>query len=276
MAGSDGQVVFTVELDDTAFQAEMTRLQGSLAELCQSVLAAFSLSPAQLAAANAAGAQWAAGFAAGIRQSTAATLAAQGAVNTATSAARSVGTAGGTGVGQSIVAGMAAGASGQSGLLSAALTRIIHAALAAARRAAGITSPSRLFRDEVGRYLTLGVQDGFTDTMAQSVLPAMNISLTQTAAAGRQALNGTLLAAIGQSVTEKISLPVFSQAGTAALNASAAQGAYETARPSDTVYHVTQNVTFSSPMQAPDEVARAMRRQAAYGLAAARGKEARV
>lgn len=142
MAGSDGQVVFTVELDDTAFQAAITRLQGSLAGLCQSVLAAFRLSPAQLLAANAAGTQWAAGFAAGIRQSTAATLAAQNAVNTATSAARSVGLAGGTGVGQSIVAGMAAGANGQSGLLSAALTRIIHAALAAARRAAGIASPS--------------------------------------------------------------------------------------------------------------------------------------
>lgn len=274
MAGSDGQVVFTVELDDTAFQAGITRLQGSLAGLCQSVLAAFRLSPAQLLAANAAGTQWAAGFAAGIRQSIAATLAAQNAVNTATSAARSVGLAGGTGVGQSIVAGMAAGANGQSGLLSAALTRIIHTALAAARRAAGIASPSRLFRDEVGRYLALGVQDGFTDTMAQSALPAMGRSLAQTAAAGRQALNGTLLASIGQAATASVSAPILS--GAVALNAYPAQGSYGTAKPGDTVYHITQNITFSSPMQAPDEVARAMRRQAAYGLAAARGKEART
>jgi hypothetical protein len=51
-------------------------------------------------------------------------------------------------------------------------------------------------------------------------------------------------------------------------------GAYTASAPAaggEPVYNVTQNITFASVLQAPDEVARAVRRQATYGLAAARG-----
>ena len=55
MADGDGQVVFTIDLDDTAFQAGLKRLQSTVDTFCHTVLSAFTLSAAQLAAANAAG-----------------------------------------------------------------------------------------------------------------------------------------------------------------------------------------------------------------------------
>ena len=49
------------------------------------------------------------------------------------------------------------------------------------------------------------------------------------------------------------------------------QQAVQRAQPAERVIHLTQNITFAAAMQAPDEIARAIRRQAAYGLAGARG-----
>ena len=44
------------------------------------------------------------------------------------------------------------------------------------------------------------------------------------------------------------------------------------ARPGDSVVNMTQNITFETAMQAPDEIARAVRRQATWGLANARAQ----
>ena len=55
MAGSDGQVVFTIEMDDTAFQAGMLRLSAALDALAVSVTAVLSGSGAQLGEALALG-----------------------------------------------------------------------------------------------------------------------------------------------------------------------------------------------------------------------------
>jgi len=272
MAESDGQVVFTVELDDIGFQAGMARMQAALVTLGNNVLSSFTIGERQLNAANASGRRWVNSFAAGVRESTAATAAVESVVTAAAAAAGSSGYSGGAGVGRSIVSGMAAGASGMGGTLSAALVRIIRSALAAARRAAGISSPSRLFRDEVGRYLALGVQSGFTDTMAASVLPAIGRSVTQSAAAGLQALDGTLLAAVRRTPETQLALPAASGVNTSALAAAAVlpPAGARAAGDGDGVTNVTQNITFEAAMQAPDEVARAIRRQAAHGLAGAR------
>lgn len=267
MAQSDGQVVFTVELDDAAFQQGMARLQATLNTLSQSMVTAFTLSSAQLDGAGSAGAQWAARFAAGARGSGAVTAAAQTVVSKATSAARKQGLSGGIGVGQNIVAGMASGALSKSGVLNAALAAIIAAALAAARRAAGIASPSRLFHDEVGRYLALGVQSGFTDTMAQSVLPAIGRSVQSGAAAGLQSLDPSLLQNVQQALGAKLAVPITARLGIAGPGSALPGGI---ANDSAQTVNVTQNIAFSSTMQAPDEIARAIRRQTTYGLAAAR------
>jgi hypothetical protein len=272
MAESDGQVVFTVELDDAGFQEGMVRLEAALTTLGQNVLSAFSIGEKQLNEAEASGRRWVASFATGVRGSAAATTAVKSAVSAATSAASTAGYSGGLAAGRNIVAGIASGADGMGAALNASLTRIVYNALAAARRAAGISSPSKLFRDEVGRYLALGVQSGFTDTMAASVLPAIGKSVQASASAGRQALDGTLLAAVRREAGAGYALPDTGGISAATLGNSVTlpvTGA-QAAAGGDNVTNVTQNITFEASMQAPDEVSRAIRRQATYGLAGAR------
>lgn len=272
MAGGDGAVIFTVELDDSAFQAGMARLDAALAGIGHAAYAALQLGAAQLAEAYAAGGQWADKVAAGMAASRSPANAIRAVATSAASAATAAARAGGASIGQNMVDGMAAGASGRGGALSAAVTRVVKQALAAARRAAGIASPSRLFRDEVGQYLALGVQSGFEDTMGQSVLPAIGAGVSRMAEAGRRALSGTLLAAAQDAAAIGAMLPTPTQVSAAVLRGSAADaGAGGTVpRAGDSVVNVTQNITFESTLQAPDEVARALRKQATWGLAGAR------
>ncbi|MCE5343843.1 MAG: hypothetical protein LLF96_09745 [Eubacteriales bacterium] len=275
MAGSDGQVIFTVELDDAGFQDGLARMQAAVHTLGESVLSALTLSAAQWNEAYASGSQWIASFASGLRSGSAVATALKSAVSGAAAAASAAGRSAGVSVGQSIVSGIVSGVTGRSGALNAALTSIVASALAAARRAAGIQSPSALFRDQVGRYLALGVQSGFTDTMEQSVLPAINQSVGKSAAAGQQALSNTLLMNVQRALDAKIALPDTANLSAGVLRYSAADayasGATAGVRGADNVTNVTQHITFSSAMQAPDEIARAIRRQAIYGLAGARG-----
>ena len=272
MPSGDGQVVFSVELDDTAFQAGLTRLSASISTLGEQVYQALSLSGAQLTQAQASGAEWAQRMAAGIGASKSVSAALR--MLTAGAAAANLGSAKaqGASVGQALTDGIISGASGRGGALNAALRRIVQNALAAAKHAAGIASPSKLFRDEVGQYLALGVQSGFQDTMRASVLPAMARSVAQSAAAGRTALDGTLLSAVRQAAVTPLTATL--PTAVSGVTISAAASRYATgngmATGGDAVTNVTQNITFAAPMQAPDEVARAMRRQATYGLAGAR------
>ena len=274
MATGDGQVVFTVELDDTAFQAGMARLNAALAGIGAAVYAALALGAAQLAEAYAAGGQWAGRMAAGIVGSRSVAAAVKTAATAAATAATATARTGGTGVGRSMVDGMASGAASRSGVLAAAIARVVQQALAAARRAAGIASPSRLFHDEVGQYLALGVQSGFEDTMAASVVPAIGAGVGRTAQAGRRALAGTVLAVAQSALGAQLSLPTLPQISAAALHGAAVAipAGAAAARPGDSVVNMTQNITFETAMQAPDEIARAVRRQATWGLANARAQ----
>lgn len=266
MAGSDGQVVFTIEMDDTAFQAGMLRLNAALDALAVSVTAALSGSGAQLGEALALGGKWADTVAAGIGASRAPANAARNSVTVAANGAKAAAGAGGAAVGRNLVAGMASGALAESGTLNAALARVVQAAVDAAKRAAGISSPSRLFRDEVGRYLALGLQSGFETAMDESVLPGVAKSVGRSAQQARAALP----AADGWAQpTELAALSGRAAAQWAAPAAAATQPT--TALAGEPVVQLTQHITFAAAMQAPDEIARAIRRQTTYGLAGSRG-----
>ena len=317
MAASDGQVVFSVEMDDTAFQAGMQRLTLALGALSDQVRASLKINAAQFAQAYAAGVTWVRSMAAGVAASQqlgaevtgkveaasqAGRLAAQtggqsvgqsmvaaaaegvagravaldGAVRAAVLAGAAAGEAtaqaGSAGIGQEMVNGMASGVSSRGNFLNTAVMRVVRAALQAARNAAGIQSPSRLFRDELGLYLAQGMAQGFTEGAQASVLPAVGKGVAAAAQAGRRALEGAF-GGLGFAGWQ----PALS-AGDAAIRVAALQGsparsaqAVQSAQATDRVVHVTQNITFEAAMQAPDEIARAIRKQVTYGLAGARG-----
>lgn len=66
-------------------------------------------------------------------------------------------------VGYNIAQGIARGISGGSSAISSAAQAAVNNALAAAKSAAGIASPSRVFRDQVGGMIAAGVAVGISD-----------------------------------------------------------------------------------------------------------------
>ena len=146
-------------------------------------------------------------------------------------------------VGQYLAQGVASGI--RSGdWISRAMVDAINAALAAAKRAAGIRSPSRLFHDEVGAYLAQGVGGGFTDEMKN--------------------VNVLIAKSVAESVPTLDVSRQRSQWQTLAANESA------DSQQAQAVVNAQQYITFESTMQAPDEIARAIRKNNTHGLAAAR------
>ena len=67
-------------------------------------------------------------------------------------------------VGGNLTEGIADGAEAKQSSLSGSLKKVVSGALAAAKKAAGIESPSKLFRDEVGNYIGEGVAVGIDDS----------------------------------------------------------------------------------------------------------------
>ena len=63
-------------------------------------------------------------------------------------------------IGRNIVNGIVSGVTGAAGSLYSALSNLAGNALSAAKKKLGIHSPSRVFRDEVGRYITQGIGVG--------------------------------------------------------------------------------------------------------------------
>lgn len=165
-------------------------------------------------------------------------------------------------IGQQMVNGITAGIrAGESGLIAAMRSAVLQA-LGAAKAEADIHSPSGLFREVIGvnimRGWALGLQDGeplVTDSMADSIEdlrteitrgldPAELVAAMQNGVIGMQnSIAGAL-----QSIN-----PVSWNSPVAA--AAVGGNTY------------TQYVTFEQPMQAPDEIARALRIQNTYGLA---------
>lgn len=65
-------------------------------------------------------------------------------------------------VGGAMVEGMKKGAEDGEWTLTGAMRKLVNKAVEAAKKAAQIKSPSKVFRDEVGKFLALGIADGIT------------------------------------------------------------------------------------------------------------------
>lgn len=85
-------------------------------------------------------------------------------------------------VGSNICSGIVDGINAGWDWLSSTVSNLASGLLNAAKRALGIHSPSRLFRDEVGKNVGLGIAEGVTDTKA-NVLKAVS-SVAQSATDG--------------------------------------------------------------------------------------------
>ncbi len=73
---------------------------------------------------------------------------------------RSAFTGGWYSLGYQISSGIAAGVQGGSGLITSAALSAAQTALSAAKRALGVRSPSRVFRDQVGYQISAGIAQG--------------------------------------------------------------------------------------------------------------------
>lgn len=73
------------------------------------------------------------------------------------------------GIGSDIVRGIWDGISGAAGWLAGKVAGFASGILGGMKSALGIHSPSRLFRDQVGKYIAQGIGEGFTDEMGSVV-----------------------------------------------------------------------------------------------------------
>lgn len=99
-------------------------------------------------------------------------------------------------VGKHIISGIVNGIKGAASALFNALAGLAKNALNAAKNALGIKSPSRRFRDMVGKFIPLGIAAGvdkYSNTAANAV---SNMSSKLTDAASVSALNNKLKAAV--------------------------------------------------------------------------------
>lgn len=102
--------------------------------------------------------------------------AAQGAVN----GAKKVSTSGFNSVGKNISSGIASGINENSGVVSSAARKVIQQAKSAAEAEAGIHSPSTLFKNAIGKFLTLGIASGMTenaDKAAKASMKVINVTI---------------------------------------------------------------------------------------------------
>ena len=72
-------------------------------------------------------------------------------------------------IGSDVVRGIWNGISGSAGWLADKVASFASGILDGMKNALGIHSPSRLFRDQVGKYIAQGIGEGFTDEMGSVV-----------------------------------------------------------------------------------------------------------
>lgn len=124
-------------------------------------------------------------------------------------------------VGGNITKGIADGAENEedtNGTVQGAMRGIVAKALTAAKKAAGIMSPSRLFRDEVGVYLGKGIGVGVLDSM-----PSVKKDIEK--------FNGYLVDNLGNVKSNiRAGSLSFGGSGSAATSSGANGGAYVDAR----------------------------------------------
>ena len=184
--------------------------------------------------------------------------------NAQQAASSAVASAGFPSIGTLMINGITQGVqAGTSGLVNA-MRDAVQDAVSAAKSEAQIHSPSVLFRKVIGLNLmkgwALGIEDGET-LVSDRAVDAMDTL--------RRQLTGLSPSGLVTSMRETVSGLQSSIIGQLRSVSAAAWG-----RPSavagGSVANYTQNVYFEEPMQAPDEIARALRIQQTYGLAGAR------
>jgi hypothetical protein len=72
-------------------------------------------------------------------------------------------------LGGNIISGIKKGITEKIGEIKTALTDGLSSALSSVKKLLGIHSPSRVFRDEVGQYIALGLGEGITDNIPEVV-----------------------------------------------------------------------------------------------------------
>ena len=167
-------------------------------------------------------------------------------------------------VGRAMIDGITAGVNaGASGLVNA-MVAAVAAAVAAAQDEADIHSPSKVFRRFIGlnimRGWALGVEDG-EPLVLKSVVDAMK-SLR------REVAGGTDPASLVRSMRTSVADMQAAFAGQ--IRNAGPTVIHEKGSATGNITNYTQNVYFEDTMQAPDEVARALRIQNTYGMAGER------
>lgn len=144
-----------------------------------------------------------------------------------------------TTVGSDIVSGIASGVSANSGILAGAITSLISSALRAAKRAAMIKSPSRLFADEVGAYLSAGTAMG-VDNNAWMLRKSIDSMIDQS------------IPDVSRIASSLVHKPLSFAPGSASAMAAAST--------------TNQTINFNVPVQTPAEFANTMFLYSTYGL----------
>lgn len=133
--------------------------------------------------------------------------------------------------------------------VSEAVNNMLGASISAARALLQIHSPSKVFRDQIGKMIPPGVALGIEEKsgMVNSAVEEMAEN------------------AISQA---KIGIAAF-QSQMAIERSGSVENTYLTQQQNSTTQNI-QNITFEQPMQSPDEIARELRILQTYGLAGAR------
>lgn len=74
-----------------------------------------------------------------------------------------------TNLGGNIIKGIKTGINNKIGEIKTALTSGLNSALTSVKKLLGIHSPSRVFRDEVGQYIGLGISEGISESVPEVV-----------------------------------------------------------------------------------------------------------
>lgn len=144
-------------------------------------------------------------------------------------------------IGKNIVSGIWDGISSGWSWLTNKVSSLASSLLDAAKDALGINSPSREFRDQVGRFLPPGISEGFDRAMPAAIKDMQ-----------KQA----------DKMVGQMQLSVATSAGSLTANASGAAGLRALTTAGTTVYndnHLEQANTYNVPVPTPSEVSKNQR-----------------
>lgn len=162
-------------------------------------------------------------------------------------------------VGRNIIEGIKNGITGAARSLCQAAANAAGDALQWVKDKLGIHSPSRVFRDQVGKMIPAGIEVGLEKATPSLVRTAGDMAST---VIGR-------VSGIGDRVQEQFdAVPTAFDAVPVSVRSVASQPAGQPAGSGESGRTITQTININQPVRSPDELARYMRLQERYGLAA--------